>query len=373
MAGIIPKRKIKGVDFCGTKGHCYIIRSDLGCYMKASNLNKGSDLSIHALHPSCQHGEHYFAHKRKFYIINGNDYRRVTDLSKDTDSSVFTLHPNFRGGDHYLSAFGWYYIIFQEKGTYRRTIDLSKNSHSGEFPLHPNCRDGLYYWGLQFRFYFLKPTKWGVHYYSCNDFEDDSVGVYSVHPDVLNFLPGGLSITNGPAFSKWVNIKTVSNDSLTPVTWQKKITKKVGYNKEKMSQITQKWKIKTPATIRARKLAALISQYQFSLSGEYGGASVDAVKENWNEETEEEELLSFDLKPNKRLYLWQFQLGLGSEPVLFCRDLKITDQPNPPTDVPLPSVQHGLRVNTLTLTSDRLSGSAANVDLKTGREEAGIV
>ncbi|XP_077053704.1 uncharacterized protein LOC143706044 [Siphateles boraxobius] len=346
MAGIVPKHRIKGVDFCGSCSYYYIIRSDLGCYMRSSNFNKGSDLSIHDLHPSCQHGEHYFADENEqFYIIKGDDFRSVTDLSKDTDSSVFTLHPDCRGGDHYLSAFDWFYIIFQEKGTYRRTIDLSKDSGSDEYPLPPNCRDGLYYWGLPDHFYFLKPTSdWGVEYYKGTSLNRDvCTAVYSVHSDVLNFLPGGLSITNGPAFGKWVKTKTVSNDSLTPVTWQKKI-KKVGYNKEKMSQITHNWKIEASATISSGKLAALISQYQFSLMGLYGGASVDTELENWNEETEEEEILSFELKPNERLYLWQFQLGLGSEPVLFCKDLKITDQPNPPTDVPLPPVQHGLRI-----------------------------
>lgn len=353
MADIIPGHKIKGVDFCGTKDYCYIIRSDLGCYMRSSDFNKGSDLSIHALHPACQHGDHYLADYYYFYIIKGDEYRRVTDLSKDTDAAVFTLHPNCRGGDHYLSAFGWFYIIFQGKGTYRRTRylrkhfffplmfnerDLSKGSPSYEFPLHPNFRDGLYYWGDPYDFYFLKPTSdWGVEYYKGKDFENNQcTAVLSIHPDILNFLPGGLSITNGPAFSKWVNIKSVSNDSPTPVTWQKKVTKKVGYNKEKMSKMTHNWKIEASTTISSGELAGLIAQWQFSFSSEYGGSRVNTEKENWNEETEDEEQLSFELKPNECLYLWQYQLGLGSEPVLFCRDLKITDKPDPPTEVPLP-------------------------------------
>ncbi|XDV37915.1 hypothetical protein PO909_007439 [Leuciscus waleckii] len=296
MAGIIPRRKIKGVDFCGLSYYYYIIRSDLGCYMRASNFNKGSDLSIHALHPAC------------------------------------------RNGDHYLSGFGWFYIIFQGKGTYRKTTDLSKDSRSDEYPLHPNCRDGLYYWGLPDHYYFLKPaSKWGVQYYKGTNFnKDECTAVYSVHPDVLNFLPGGLSITNGPAFGKWVNIKSVDNDSPTPVSFLKKVTKKVGYNKEKLSQITHNWRIETSGSITSGKLEGLISQYQFSFTAEYGGSSVNAEKENWNEETVVEEQITFDLKPNERLYVWQYQLGLGSEPVLFCKDLKITNKTNPPTEVPLP-------------------------------------
>ncbi len=50
----------------------------------------------------------------------------------------------------------------------------------------------------------------------------------------------------------------------------------------------------------------------------------------WNEN------LTFEMKSNERLYLWQYKIGLGQEPVLFCRDIKIDDEPNPPTEVPLP-------------------------------------
>ncbi|CAM4618692.1 unnamed protein product [Leuciscus chuanchicus] len=251
MAGIIPKHKIKGVDFCGSRSYCYIIRSDLGCYMRSSDFNTGSDLSIHALHPCCQHGDHYFADEKTLIL----------------QSSPFIP------------------TVGAETITY-----------------------ALYYWGDLEHFYFLKPASdWGVEYYK-----------------------GGLSITNGPAFGKWVNIKTVTNDSPTPVTWQKKITKKFGYNKEKMSQITRNWEIAESASISAGNLAGLIAKCQFSFSAEYGGASVNAKKENWNEVTELEEQRSFELKPYERLYVWQFQLGLGSEPVLFCRDLKISDKPDPP-------------------------------------------
>ncbi|KAK7137477.1 hypothetical protein R3I94_013203 [Phoxinus phoxinus] len=338
MAGIVPKRKVKGVDICGSRYNYFIIRSDLGCYMRSSDFKQGSDISIYALHPSCQYGDHYFGDYNWFYIIKGDDCRRVTDLTADSDSSVFTLHPNCRGGDHYLSGFGWFYIIFQDKGIYRRTDDLTNDYNSTEFPLHPNCKDGLYYWGLPFHYYFLKPTsKWAVEYYKGNDFEKDScVAVYSVHPDVLNFLPGGLSITIGPAFGRWVNIRYANNDTPSTMIWKRTVTKKVGYNKEKMSQMTHNWNISASTTISSGGLEGLISQRQFSLTAEYGGSSVNAEKENWNEETTVEEEITCELKPNESLYVWQYQLGFGSEPVLFCKDLKVTNKPDPPTEVPLP-------------------------------------
>ncbi|KAL1006326.1 hypothetical protein UPYG_G00070850 [Umbra pygmaea] len=340
MKGIIPKSKAKGTDFCGVGGYYYIIRSDLGCFMQSSNFNKGYDITIFSLHPACQNGDHYLGSgDGYFYIIKGNSYRRVTNLETDSGAEVYSLHPNCQRGDQYLSAFGNYYIIFQGKGTYRRTKNLNEDSEAVEYDLHPNCRNGLYYWGLPDHYYFLKPVSdGGVEYYKGTNFnKDECVAVYSVHPDVVNFLPGGLSVTIGPSFGIWENIKSIINDSNTPVKWQNKINKKFGYNKEKMSQITHNWKM--TASAETGELAKLIVKLQFSFSAEYGGSHVSTRNESWNDVTEVEEQLTVQLKPNASFYLWQYKLGLGQEPVLFCRDLKIDDVPHPPTEVPLPPAQ----------------------------------
>ncbi|XP_056605096.1 uncharacterized protein LOC130421305 [Triplophysa dalaica] len=339
MNGIVPRKKTKGVDFCGLNYYYYIIRSDIGCYMQAGNFNKGLELSVFKLHPSCQNGDHYFGHKnRYFYVIKGKSYRRVRDLSTDSDAAVANLHANCQGGDHYFSAFDWFYVIFQGKGRFRRTKDLSLDSEAGEYKLHPNCSNGLYYWGLPDHIYFLKQaSEWGVEYYKGTDLEKDKrTDVYSVHPDVLNFLPGGLSITRGPAFGRWEKIKTITNDSNTPVTWERTIMKRVGYNKEKMKEITHNWKISVSASMESGELSALIAKYQFSLSSEYGGSHVSTEKEIWEEVTEVGEKITLVLKPHESLYLWQYKLGLGEESVLFCRDLRMDDEPNPPAEVPLP-------------------------------------
>ncbi|XP_051762708.1 uncharacterized protein LOC127519201 [Ctenopharyngodon idella] len=343
MDGIVPKSKAKGTDICATGDwYCYIIRSDLGCYMWSDNLNTGSHISILSLHPSCQNGDHYLGDENvNFYIIKGNEYRRVSDLTTDSNAVVYSLHPNCQGGDYYFSANSKFYIIFQEKGTYRITTDMTYDSESVEYDLHPNLRNGLYYWGIKGEIFFLKPgLDWGVEFYTGTDLsEDNPIGVYSVHPDVVNFLPGGLSITIGPSFGIWENIKTITNDSNTPVTWTKKINKKVGYNKEKMTQITHNWNIAASASIESGALAGLIAKCQFSFSAEYGGSHVSTENESWNEMTEVEEQLTFELKPNESVYLWQYRMDLGQEQVLFCRDLRITDDPNPPTKCPLPPAQ----------------------------------
>ncbi|ROI79958.1 hypothetical protein DPX16_0567 [Anabarilius grahami] len=349
MRGIIPKSKTKGVDFCEMKNNFYIIRSDFGCYMKTRNLNKGPGVSIFNLHLSCKDGDHYIGHENGyFYIIKGNKYRRVKNLTTDREGKMYDLHPDWQGGDHYFSANGKFYIICKEKGTYRRTTDMTKkDSHPVEYDLHPDCRNGLYYWGHTHSLYFLEQvSEWGVQYcgskdFSSDKFRKDKLLKYSAHSDVLNFLPGGLSVTIGPVFYTWEHVKTITNDSdRTKVEWTKKINKKVGYDKEKMSEITKNWKIAASAMIETGELAKLIAKMQFSFSAEYGGSHVSTEKESWNEATEEEEELKFELEPKESVYLWQFKMGLGKEQVLFCRNIKINHDKDPPTDNPLPTAEN---------------------------------
>ncbi|XP_039546617.1 uncharacterized protein LOC120492430 [Pimephales promelas] len=302
MTGIIPKSKAKGTDICFNRGFNCIIRSDLGCYMKIGELNKNLDISIHSLHPACKNGDHYLsANNGPLYIIKGKSVRSVNDLTTDYDAKVFTLHPNCQGGDHYFFMYYEFIIIFKEKGTYRKTSDLNTDSYPEEFKLHPDCSNGLYYWGVGSSFCFIKPaSEWGVEFGWGNNVRYfTSMGVESVHPDALNFLPGGLSITKGASFGKWENIKTIKNDSNTPVTWRNKINKKVGYNKEKMTQITHNWNIATSYSVESGDLIELIAKIQFSYSAEYGGSHVITKTEIWKEVTEVEETLSFELKPNE--------------------------------------------------------------------------
>ncbi|XP_064408030.1 uncharacterized protein LOC135352727 [Latimeria chalumnae] len=339
MAGIVPKKNARGVDFCGLSDYYYIVRSDLDCYMRSSNFNKGSDLVVYSLHPSCQGGDHYLAHQDGyFYIIKGSSYRRVTNMNKDDGAIVYSLHPNCQGGDHYLSAFGNFYIIFQGKSTYRRTSNMNQDSDAVEYSLHPNCRNGLYYWGIADYYYFVKPVdQWGVQYYKCTNFnKDEGVATYSFHPDVINFLPGGLSVTQGPAFGIWESIKTITNDSEAPITWNKKITKKVGYEKEKMSSLEHNWNVSISASYQSGALTEAIAKYQFSLTAEYGGKSVNTERENWSNVTEVEESVNVALKPDQKIYVWQYKLGFGKEDILFCRDMKFDDDPTPPSEAPLP-------------------------------------
>ncbi|XP_075773436.1 uncharacterized protein LOC106732124 [Pelodiscus sinensis] len=339
MPAVVPKSHAPGVDFCGVNAYYYIVRSDLGCYMRSTNFKEGKDLTVYSLHPSCQGGAHYLAHQDDlFYILKGSAYRRVSNMNTDESSVVYSLHPNCQGGAHYLSAFGYFYIIFQSRGVYRRVTNMNSDADAVEYTLHPACRHGLYYWGIKDYYYFVEPhDEWGVQYHRTTNFhENTDADTYSFHPDVVSFLPGGLALTQGAAFGTWEAIKTICNDSNTPVAWNKKLTRKVGYAKEKMSSVEHNWSVSISASYQSGALTEAIAKYQFSLSAQYGGRSVSTEQENWSEATDVEESVSLTLPPKEKIYIWQYQLGLGKKSVLFCRDMKFTNNPAPPTEVPLP-------------------------------------
>ncbi|KAG8538953.1 hypothetical protein GDO81_021718 [Engystomops pustulosus] len=335
---IVPKTKAKGVDICGVGKNVYIVRSDLGCYMRSTNFHRGEDLEVFHLHPSCRDGDHYLADKNDlFYIIKGNCYRQVKSMNTDEENAVYTLHPNCQGGDHYLSAWDSFFIIFLSRGVYRTTKNLHRDEDSVEYPLHPDCKDGLYYFGTEDYYYMVKPQdKWGIQYVKSTKFnENKDSETFSFHPSVINFLPGGVGVTKGPARGEWVCIKTISNE-INLLEMQNKIPKKIGYEKEKMSCIEQNWKVNYRVVAETGGLSKAICRSQFSLTAEYGGCSVNTGKEDWSDATEVKEVLNVIPQPDEKIYIWAFQLCLGNDPVLYCSDMRILDDANPPTDVPLP-------------------------------------
>lgn len=339
MTKIVPKQKAPGVDFCGTDSYQYIIRSDLNCYMRSTDFHGALNIEIFNLHESCRGGDHYFAREGDHYfIIKGDNYRTVSNMNKDWDASVFTLHPNCRWGDHYFADGNYFYIVYQSRGVYRQVTNLNTDEGASEHYLNPECKDGIYYYATSSYKYFVRPdNEWGIRYTRCTSLENYSDPyIRSIHADVVSFLPGGLAVTKGPTFGRWEAIKTISNDSNSPIKWEKKITKTVGYTKKKMSSVEHNWKISISASYESGALTAALAKYQISMSAEYGGKQVNSEEENWNEATVTEEAISVDLQPHEQVYVWQYQLGFGQEAALFCRSMKFTNDSKPPNEVPLP-------------------------------------
>ncbi|KAJ8392001.1 hypothetical protein AAFF_G00083110 [Aldrovandia affinis] len=103
-----------------------------------------------------------------------------------------------------------------------------------------------------------------------------------------------------------------------------------------MSSIEENWEVSASLS---GDITALIVKVQLGLNAKYGGKSIDTSKENWTLATEEEETIKLTLKPKGKIFVWQFKLGFGREPVLFCRDLKFDHSAEPPTQLPFPPMK----------------------------------
>lgn len=340
---VVPRQDSRGTDvFRNDSGDC-VIRSDLGCYLQTPDfLEKGSNIKIRRLHPACQGGDHYVASRENpdIYILKGDSYRVVQDLSTDRGAQIFQLHPRCRGGDHYGRLRWAFFIIFQGRGVIRRVDDLSTAGGETDLVLPPEYRTGLYYFGIDQYLTIIKlDEKWGVQFFLYGDERFQFLDSYfSIHPNVLNFFPGGLACTQGALTAGWECIKTLHNTSDSTITWSDKVVRKVGYTKQQMSSIEYSWSISADMSLGIGDLTKLITQLQFSLNTEYGGRSVRTEQEDWNEAQDEEESIQVPLDPQKSLYIWQYHLGIGQKPVLFCRDMQFTKEDIPPDHIPLPPV-----------------------------------
>ena len=378
MARIVPRSEAPGVDFCGTYGDnpkTMIIRSDLNCYMSVSDVQTGKNATLHPLHPSCCGGDHYFTSSRGFFgnikthfiIIKGDHFREVQDLTTDANSRTGVLHEKCRGGDFYIGTVMLdlfprhvFIIIFTDKRMLRVVGDLERGKIDrkfglqDEYPLKEGMLGGLYYWGTARRhtetremistFYVVKPVdKWGLEYYCTDSLTEGSERTASFHPSITNFLPGGLGITKGITNGDWILIKSFMNSSSSTVEGMKyEVEVTIGHNKKALSSIEHNWSVSASVssevsagfTIESIFNAAM--KVQFSLSGSYGGKSIQTTEEEWKEEVTTRE--TYDIgkfPPGRTVYIWQYKIGLGNTNIVRSKHWAVTDTPAPPPIDPL--------------------------------------
>lgn len=346
---VVPHNEAKGTDFCGQESYQFIIRSDLGYYMKTYHVRDDDYLSVHPLHPSCTGGDHYVGTTSYFFIIKGNSCRRVTDMSKDTEALKFTLHPECRGGSFYFANDTKnMYILFKD-GTLKHVCYMSEEDCyvRSKSTLHPNCRGGLYYWATEGWFYFLKKVEqWGLEYRRTRDLTTDREATdFSVYPTVTKFLPGGLAVTWGQTVREWELLKEVRNeDKHIPLNWEQSVKKTIGYKKEMLQSVQHNWNLttgystETSGSVGFENLFTATVKTLFSLSMSYGGHSLDTTTEDWSEQHTVEEKLSLKIPPRKSLYIWRSKLGMKrqkdqpTEDMLYCRQLRVTETNTPPNN-----------------------------------------
>uniref|UniRef100_A0ACB8EWC5 Uncharacterized protein n=1 Tax=Sphaerodactylus townsendi TaxID=933632 RepID=A0ACB8EWC5_9SAUR len=333
MATIVSRTNSPGTDVFATRHGTFIVRSDLGCFLQTLDFCSDQDIKVWELHPACRGGDHYVGDPSSsaIYLLRGDTFFKVLDLTSEPSAGALPLHPTCQGGDHYAFCDGRFFVFFLTRNVVLSVADLVTGSSAKEAALEPEFKDGLYYYGS------------GSAHLTClrMDAENGLRGhlfstagnkeVFSVRPDVVSFFPGGLAVVYGPAFGIWECLKLISNATDLPMPSSHDITRKVGYSKMASSQ-----KFSVSGSLDSQSLAVSLLRSQFSLPAVYGGIGLQTEQEDWEDVAEEEEPLRVILQPRQKLYWWQYRLGLGQEPILFCRSLKVTRSPSPPTHIPLP-------------------------------------
>ena len=383
---IVPKAK--GTDICGQRSYQYIIRSDLGCYMKAYHLRDGDDpVTIHALHPTCTWGDHYMATPKHFYIIYVNNgawtCRKVADLSMGKDPTTFELHKQCENGMFYMAKDQQHFYIIKEKN-YLEVNNVGEGPPDDETQLDTDFMVGDYYWATTGYFYFLKPqSKWGLEYIrikhtelrskakkpeedpkaetrgTSTKLEEDTEKTeqkpdqsnqtmeklgcnFPVYSPITAFLPGGWAVILGPTFYRWKLIKSIQNQSsAVTLKFTENITLRSGYSQKMLDLVQHNWHIpeQHAADLTIEKVFTATLKHQFILDESYGGCKLDTYQEDWTKEREVKYEIVVNIEAGKGVHFWQFVLGIGererSQDVLFTQHVIMTETASQPTQMPL--------------------------------------
>uniref|UniRef100_A0A098LZ24 Uncharacterized protein n=1 Tax=Hypsiglena sp. JMG-2014 TaxID=1550645 RepID=A0A098LZ24_9SAUR len=338
MASIVPWTASPGSGVFVTRHGAFVVRSDLGYFLQTLDFSSGQDLKIQPLHPACRGKDHYVGDPSSLivYLLHGDSFCQVSDLNSEPPSDVFPLHPSCRGADQYAFCEGCFFIFFLSRAVVLCVADLATGALIKEIHLEPTLLNGLFYYGSDsahlacFRMD-EEQRLCGTRFATRAGHKEES---FAIHPDVVSFLPGGLSITHGAAFGQWQCLKLLSNPTDLPMPSSNEISRKVGYSKLELGL-----KAHVDKSVNPESLAMSLLQHHFALPTIYGGLGLQTEQEEWEEAAEEEEPLRVILQPRQKLYWWHYCLGLGKTPILYCRSLKITRNPSPPTNIPLPRTE----------------------------------
>lgn len=320
---MVPRKEVPDVHVFGTRAGDVVVRPDLNCYLLLPSLPTSPWAELWPLHPLLKGGEHYFGSRwhDSVYVVRDNKFLKAPDLSAEP-SQAQLLHPSCCGGQHYFVVSSGSFVIILSPGTVTAVTDLATGEPDPSLdPGHPpwskekmESKRSYLYWQL---------------------WDNFTGSIFPLHAGVLDFLPGGLGLTKGAATGRWELLNVFHNYGDAAVTKTQGISRKVGCAKEQLANVGRGWTLTDSPELG--RLPVALAKAQFALPTHYGGLGLNTEQEAWEELHEEETILEFSLQPEEAAYVWQYQLGLGQEAILFCRALKVTNSSNPPSETPLPS------------------------------------
>ena len=322
IPAIIPKKNSKGVDICGTNNKFYIIRPDLGVYLRSTNFHQGLDLATYTLHKKC-HGEHYLSTNNKFYIIQGDKYHRVTNMNHDSDAATYFLHDNCKGGDIYFCNGPMFGIIFCDQNKLHLTENMGKDDNAMDMKLPDDYKNGLYHWGIGYKHYYMKQSGWQVEYHKYASLDGKEEDNYGFHSAVTSFLPGGLGITKGSSQGVWKCIYSEKNLLGTSVSLTKVIKRKHGFkaSNTKINFFDDNLKAKL-----------VYAQFQHDFA-EKENLLMYLREEKWDNCNDVDETLRFRLGSKEEIFVWQYVIEFKHcVDIYFTKFLAFTDTDDEPED-----------------------------------------
>lgn len=377
----------KGYDIFAAGKYIYIVRSDIGAYLKAKKLDgdNSTKSEIFPLNEALRNANHYLGVDKR---SKKGSTRRVaiwdtsyTEYKKFTEPKGIekTLSERARGGDHYFNVklSSGRQVTYMVKGKEIFVFgSLSDTVISRGYLPEELQKDVVAFWGKGRYIYVLKNTKprgpmiykykrkksskpkdknpsiGKMLYYETRSYVnwERSSEISAPNDGVRNFLIGGLSaVTNGGTSVVWKSISSAfpfCNNSRNPKNrvqapkHEESIT--IGFVKGSTSSIEHNWKISTTvgyeseAGIEALKgLATAVVRKHVELTTEYGGASVKTTSRQWTTEN----TTTITLDEGKRvgggqcIGYWQGQI-LINDKLVMTTGIHFTPNDRPPVKMP---------------------------------------
>ncbi|WP_299465714.1 hypothetical protein [uncultured Microscilla sp.] len=363
------KPKYKGYDIFSAGSYVYVVRSDIGYFLRARRLDGASTTKseIFPLNEALSSGIGYFGLNRisdgklkgTRCVVRGTMYSTYRNFGRTKGQFKDIGSEEAQDGDHYFA-------VGVRKGNKPRRIYVIKGNKFYRFKSLKDKKpekgfDGVALpkelqtdstnkdeivaiWGRSKFIYVLKNTEFGPLIYRTSDLRKPFSTVVSAPNDgVRKFLIGGLTAEQGGKTSVvWKSISgafpfcnTSSNQSSEVAAPKVSETITVGFVKGSTSSIEKNWSITATVGMETGGLGALVASAHAELSTTYGGASVKTKSKEWS--TQNTTTVNLDegklVKGGQCIGYWQGQMFINNK-LIMTTGIYFTDTKSPPEEEP---------------------------------------
>ena len=376
----------KGYDIFAAGKYIYIVRSDIGAYLRAKKLDgdNSTKSEIFPMNEALRNANHYFGvdkrskkGKTRRIAIWGTTYTEHKKFSDPEGTEKTIVSEEARNGNHYFNVklSSGRQVIYVIKGRKILVFGSLSDSTAITTGLLPDelQKDVVAFWGKGKHIYILKNDKErGPLIYKAKrkksskpkeknpsiskmlSYEEESYvnweisNVISAPNDgVRNFLIGGLSaVTNGGTAVVWKSISSAfpfCNNSRNPKSRvqapKHEESIKIGFVEGSTSSIEHNWSVSVnmgySKEIGPKAVGAAVIKKHIELTTEYGGASIKTTSKQWT--TENTTTITLDEGKNvwggKCIGYWQGQILINGKLVM-TTGIHFTDNDRPPVRRP---------------------------------------